>query len=415
VASGNYPYYKLLQTQLTTSPQALRQERIKLIQTIQNIRQRPLVVYSTNIELSGPGTPAFIHPQDIIPLSEVLDSVTGDHLDFLLETPGGLAEVTVDIVNLLRPRFKNVAFIVPHMAMSAGTILVMSGDEILMDNRSSLGAIDPQFLGADGRPQPAQAILAGIETIKQNADKNNGNLHPVYIPILRNVDPGKLQSAHNASELSKQLVSDWLVKYKFQDWTVKETSGAPVTVQDREQRASEIAASLCDHQNWLSHARPIKVAELEEMKLKIVDYGKDVPLQEAIWALWVHLHHAMTSSNIFKIYESEKIEFYKLATVQNQPPGMFPGPLKVPIPQPMKQQNTASKPEASNVVASFVCNTCGTNHSVQLNFAPGVALTQGAQQFPKNGLFSCQTCKTVHNLIGLKMQVEASVGRQAIL
>ena len=71
-----------------------------------------------------------------------------------------------------------------------------------LDHRSSLGPIDPQFADADGRPQPAQAILAGIETIKDEVAKNKGQLHPVYIPILRNVDPGKLQSAHNASELS---------------------------------------------------------------------------------------------------------------------------------------------------------------------------------------------------------------------
>lgn len=414
MANGNYPYYKLLQSQLTTSPQALRQERIKLIRAIQHIRKRPLVVYSTNIESSGPGIPAFIHPQDIIPLSEVLDSVKGDSLDFMLETPGGLSEVTVDIVNLLRPRFKSVAFIVPHMAMSAGTILVMSGDEILMDHRSSLGAIDPQFMGPDGRPQPAQAILAGIEMIKENADKNNGNLHPVYIPILRNVDPGRLQSAHNASKLSRSLVSDWLVKYKFRDWTTKETSGSPVSEHDREERASEIAARLCDHQNWLSHSRPIKLAELEDMKLKIVDYSKDAPLQEAIWTLWVHLHHTMTSSNIFKIYESEALEFYKLATVQNQPPAMFPvpGPLKVPASTPMK---AGAKPDANTAVAGFLCGTCGTNHKVQLNFMPNVPLASDVQAFPKNGMFTCPSCKTVHNLIGLKMQIEATVGKQALL
>ena len=263
----------------------------------------------------------------------MLDSVEGDELDFLLETPGGLAEVTVDIVNLLRPRFKHVAFIVPHFAMSAGTILVMSGDEILMDHRSSLGAIDPQFMGPDGRPQPAQAILTGIETIKKAVDANNGNLHPVYVPILRNVDPGKLQSALNASELSRVLVSDWLAKYKFKEWSTHSSNGQPVTPEERLSRAREIAENLCLHQNWLSHSRPIKIPELEQLRLKINDYGKVPELQEAIWALWVNLHFFMTSSNVYKVYESESVELYKLALNQNQPAQVVPMPVPAGGPQ----------------------------------------------------------------------------------
>ncbi len=156
---------------------------------IEAIRGRPLVVYATNINIAERRIPAYMHREDIIPLSDVLDSVSGRAVDILLETPGGLAEVAVEIVSLLRPRFDEVGFIIPHVAMSAGTILAMSGDEILMDHRSSLGPIDPQFADADGRPQPAQAILAGIETIKEEVAKNKGQLHPVYIPILRNVDP----------------------------------------------------------------------------------------------------------------------------------------------------------------------------------------------------------------------------------
>jgi len=41
--------------------------------------------------------------------------------------------VAEDIVHILREKFKSVSFIVPGQAKSAGTIMVMSGDEILMD------------------------------------------------------------------------------------------------------------------------------------------------------------------------------------------------------------------------------------------------------------------------------------------
>lgn len=84
--------------------------------------------------------------------------------------------------------------------------------------------------GADGRPQPAQALLTGIDAIKEEVAKNGGNLNPVYMPILRNVDPGRLQSALNASKLSRELVTEWLVAYKFQNWTTHSSSGQPVRI-----------------------------------------------------------------------------------------------------------------------------------------------------------------------------------------
>ncbi len=426
MAKKKGPFQSLIEQLPVLNPQQVRQQRVALMQKIQKLRGRPLVTYCTNIEISGPGIPAFIHPQDIIPLSEVLDSVDGKELDFLLETPGGLAEVTVDIVNLLRPRFDKVAFIIPHFAMSAGTILAMSGDEILMDHRSSLGAIDPQFMGQDGRPQPAQAILSGIETIKKAVDDNNGILHPVYIPILRNVDPGKLQSANNASELSRRLVSDWLATYKFKDWSVHSSNNAPVTPEERRTRALEIATALCDHQAWLSHMRPIKIADLEKMGLKIADYGKTPELQEAIWSLWVNLHVMMTTSNVYKVYESESVEVYKLAVMQPQPAQMVPFPPipGTPVPGgpgapaptgPGAPTQPGGIPIAQSAIAALRCNTCGAGYKIQMNFAPNQPLLPGNEPFPKNGIFKCRTCGFVHNLTPLRMQIEAATRRPIVL
>ena len=77
------------QPQLT--PQELRQRRVALMQRIQAIRGRPLLLYATNINIAERRIPAYMHREDIIPLSDVLDSVDGKTLDILIETPGGLA------------------------------------------------------------------------------------------------------------------------------------------------------------------------------------------------------------------------------------------------------------------------------------------------------------------------------------
>jgi hypothetical protein len=391
------PFERLISNIPPLTPVQLRDQRIELIKEIQAHRKRPLVIYATNINTTVPGVPAFIHRDDIVPLSEILGGIIGSEVDVMIETPGGLAEVTIEIVKLLRPRFSDVAFIVPHIAMSAGTILAMSGNEILMDHRSSLGAIDPQFLGADGRPQPAQALLAGIDAIKQEVAQNGGNLNPVYMPILRNVDPGKLQSALNASKLSRELVTEWLAAYKFQKWTTHSSNGQAVTDDERRQRASEIAHALCDHQSWLSHARPIKIAELEKMRLKITDYGKDPVLQDLVWRLWVNFHHLMQSTNLYKLFESETNAIGKVALQQPS----IPSP-----PQQGAQQGKAH--------VEVRCNKCGSAHKVQFNFGVPQPPDPGCIALPKNCLITCASCGTAIDLKGLKLQLEAQLGQPIV-
>lgn len=62
----------------------------------------------------------------------------------LLETGGGLITVAERIARIFRHHYRRVDFVVPTYAMSAGTVLVMSGDAISMDYASTLGPIDPQ-------------------------------------------------------------------------------------------------------------------------------------------------------------------------------------------------------------------------------------------------------------------------------
>ena len=67
-----------------------------------------------------------------------------DKISVLLETGGGSIDVAQRVADTLRHHYKVLDFIVPNYAMSAGTVLVMSGDAIWMDYYSVLGPIDPQ-------------------------------------------------------------------------------------------------------------------------------------------------------------------------------------------------------------------------------------------------------------------------------
>lgn len=67
------------------------------------------------------------------------------HLIVVLETVGGYIETAQRMVSVMRKHYKEVSFIVPSHAYSAGTVLVLSGDKIYMDYYSVLGPIDPQY------------------------------------------------------------------------------------------------------------------------------------------------------------------------------------------------------------------------------------------------------------------------------
>jgi len=207
-----------------------------------------------------------------------------DGLSVLLQTTGGYIEVAQRIADTLRHHYpKRVEFIVPNYAMSAGTVLVMSGDDIQMDYYSVLGPIDPQVerVGT-GRFVPA---LGYLEKFNELVEKSRqGTLTDAELTFLvERFDPAELHQFEQARELSKTLLRDWLASYKFKDWKQTETRKRPVTPQMRQERATEIAAKLNDTKKWHVHGRGISRAVLErELNLKTGDFGANPKLATAI-------------------------------------------------------------------------------------------------------------------------------------
>ena len=75
-------------------------------------------------------------------------------IDVILHTPGGLVLAAEQIAHALRAHPGRVTVLVPHYAMSGGTLIALAADEILMDPNAVLGPVDPQ-LG----DMPAASIL----------------------------------------------------------------------------------------------------------------------------------------------------------------------------------------------------------------------------------------------------------------
>src|SRR6185312_3887438 len=79
-------------------------------------------------------------------------------IDLVVHSPGGLVLAAEQIARALHRHPAKVTVIVPHYAMSGGTLLALAADEILMDENAVLGPVDPQI-----GQWPAASILAAAE------------------------------------------------------------------------------------------------------------------------------------------------------------------------------------------------------------------------------------------------------------
>jgi hypothetical protein len=221
--------------------------------------------------------------RDFIENCKQLDN-TKNRLVVFLNTPGGSVETVEKMVDIIRYHFKEVYFVVPDYAMSAGTIFCMSGNKIFMDYSSSLGPIDPQVF--NGKEYvPALGYLDQVEKLLEKS--RNNTLTPAEFVILQNQDLALLSRYEQAKNLTITLLKKWLVEYKFDNWKTHRSTPSkkdkPVTEGEKKERAEQIAVMLGDNKLWHSHGRMIGIKTLKDIiKLEIDDYSEDVKLRGLI-------------------------------------------------------------------------------------------------------------------------------------
>ncbi|WP_067728881.1 SDH family Clp fold serine proteinase [Oceanobacillus damuensis] len=366
-------------------------ERKRLLKKISSLRNnRDVIVYAA--DYSKNQAPISLTYDDLIPFYDQLSNLHGDSVDLILETPGGSGEVAEDIVKTLRNKYKNIAVIIPGWAKSAGTIIAMACDDILMDSTSALGPIDAQ-LSWQGKTFSADALIKGFEKIKDEVEQKN-HLNQAYIPILQGISPGELESAQNSLDFAKDLVKQWLISYKFKDWNVHSGSGIEVTKEKKSQRAEEIATELCNHEKWKTHGRSLRIKDLEEMKLKITNY-EDIPeLDEAIKRYRALLSKSF-DSNIFKIIETGDSQIYRHLNGQN---------------------NTPQKPQERDIFFVDVkCTKCHYVNKIQINVAKPKPIQKGYKSISEDGTVICYGCSEQVNLTQLLKQIEAKAKKPVVI
>lgn len=189
-------------------------------------------------------------------------------LTLLLHTPGGGTNATETLVAYLRSKFEDVEVIVPVYAMSAGTMISLAANRVVMGRQSQLGPIDPQMV-IDGRFVSARAIVDQFELAKQEILANR-DMSLVWAPVMQSIGPALLQEALNALSYGQRMVGRWLATHML------------TGQEDAEEKGERIAAFFNDATSHKSHGRRIDREEARAQGVVIEDLEKNQALQEAV-------------------------------------------------------------------------------------------------------------------------------------
>jgi ClpP class serine protease len=131
------------------SQRLLATRRYRAIQKLERVRGSRVITLihrQESVSLLGIPLRRFIDVEDSEAVLRAI-RLTPDTvpIDLVAHTPGGLVLASEQIARALHRHPARVTVLVPHYAMSGGTLLALAADEIVMDENAVLGPVDPQI------------------------------------------------------------------------------------------------------------------------------------------------------------------------------------------------------------------------------------------------------------------------------
>lgn len=213
-------------------------------------------------------------------LRAIRETPPGQPIEIVLHTPGGLVLAARQIAAALLDHDAKVTAVVPHYAMSGGTLIALAADEIVVDAHGALGPIDPQI-----GQYPAASLVAVADRPGPHSDET-----------LLLADIGR-KALHQVESFAARLLEQHMEPAKARDVAHALASGA-----------------------W-THDHPLLPPELEQLGLPVT---VGVPNEEReLLALYPQPRGRQTG-----------VEYFP---GRPAPPGLPPG-RELPRPKPARTQ-----------------------------------------------------------------------------
>ena len=274
-------------TPLFEANSASRYQRQTIIQQIQGRTGRRLICY-----VSGSG--CMINENDTMPFVDLLYHVRpGESVELLLHTPGGIIDATEKLVRMVRSKVGESEFhiIVPELAKSAGTLMVLGADCVVMSDMSELGPIDPQMVFADSSGlRRLQSVQNYLDAYDEHTNATNQNPNNIAAQImLGKLDPATVKLCQSVKERARQCAEDLLKRGMFRE------SG----------NWSRTVGELLDTKRWLSHSQMISWEDAqhpETIGLVVEHLDQHSERWQEYWRLYCLQRLAISDHQ--KLYES---------------------------------------------------------------------------------------------------------------
>jgi hypothetical protein len=195
----------------------------QLIQQIEESRKSKVITYLTS-DRQGPVNARVA--MDIIPIvSEQLRKIgKTDKIDLFLYTAGGDTMVPWRLVSMIREYCNTFSVLIPYKAHSAGTMIALGADEIVMSDLSEISPIDPSTANVFNPSDPAspqnkipisvEDVIAYFDLAKNKFGiKNDEDLTKIFnkfveaSPQIHPLALGNVNRTHNLIRLiAKRLL-----------------------------------------------------------------------------------------------------------------------------------------------------------------------------------------------------------------
>lgn len=198
-------------------------ERKENYRKLEEARNSKLLVYVTS---DRPNLGTQIASDILSPFTEHLDKIGDvDKISLYIYTRGGNTLAAWSLVNLIRNFCKDLEVIIPFNCHSAGTLISLGTNRIIMTKQATLGPIDPSINGPlnpqiPGTNNPNAKVPVSVEFVdaylqmakKELGIKSQDSLAKVLIDLSNHIHPLTLGQVYK-SKSQIQMLADKLLSH----------------------------------------------------------------------------------------------------------------------------------------------------------------------------------------------------------
>ncbi len=177
--------------------------------------------------------------------------------------------------------------------MSAGTLLAMGADEVVMGPASALGPIDPQIarMVAPGQVvyRPARHFIEAYERLVREAEgaiKTGRPPHP-WLQQLKDQDPSFVVECDQARKATGRIATEFLTANMY---------------QGKEAAAAGVVQKFIQHGDEGTHGMPIGPKKAKEMGLVVTELDGSSNVWKLIRELHIRLDRHVSGKPIAKTF-----------------------------------------------------------------------------------------------------------------